>query len=177
MSGGGAILQEGSYFCVGKVISLEKAMAPHSSTLPRKSHGWRSLVSCSPWGHYKSDTTERLHFHFPLSCIGEGNGNPLQCSCLENSRHGGTWWAAFYGLNRVGHDRGDLAAAPRWFFWSGIQKLLIIWLNREVLDARHPNYTPNKLFKENCEDVCCKENTRLKAWLCLQQTQKLSSRM
>ena len=152
-------------------------MASHSSTLPRKSHGWRSLVSCSPWGHYKSDTTERLHFHFPLSCIGEGNGNPLQCSCLENSRHGGTWWAAFYGLNRVGHDRGDLAAAPRWFFWSGIQKLLIIWLNREVLDARHPNYTPNKLFKENCEDVCCKENTRLKAWLCLQQTQKLSSRM
>ena len=42
--------------------------------------------------------TERLHFHFSLSCIGEGNGNPLQCSCLENPRAGGAWWAAFYGV-------------------------------------------------------------------------------
>ena len=54
--------------------------------LPGKSHGWRSLVGCSPWGHRESDTTERFHFHFSLSCIGEGNGNPLQCSCLENPR-------------------------------------------------------------------------------------------
>ena len=44
------------------------------------------------------DTTERLHFHFSLSCIGEGNGNPLQCSCLENPRDGGAWWAAVYGV-------------------------------------------------------------------------------
>ena len=47
--------------------------------LPGKSHGWRSMVGCSPWGHYESGTTERLHFHFSLSCIGEGNSNPLQC--------------------------------------------------------------------------------------------------
>ena len=66
--------------------------------LPGKSHGQRSLVGCSPWGCYKSDTTERLHFHFALSCIGEGNGNPLQCSCLENPRDGGAWWAAVYGV-------------------------------------------------------------------------------
>ena len=66
--------------------------------LPRKSHGWRSLVGCSPWGRYKSDATERLHFHFSLSCNGEGNGNPLQCSCLENPRDGGAWWAAVYGV-------------------------------------------------------------------------------
>ena len=52
--------------------------------LPRKFHGWRSLVGCSPWGRYESDATERLHFHFSLSRNGEGNGNPLQCSCLEN---------------------------------------------------------------------------------------------
>ena len=45
-----------------------------------------------------SDTTERLHFHFSLSFIGEGNGNPLQCSCLENPRDGGAWWAAVYGV-------------------------------------------------------------------------------
>ena len=55
---------------------------------PGKSHGWRSLVGCSPWGHLESDMTDRLHFHFPLLCIGEGNGNPLQCSCLENPRDG-----------------------------------------------------------------------------------------
>ena len=76
---------------------MEKAMAPHSSTL-----AWRI-----PWmeepGRLQSmgslrDTNERLHFHFSLSCIGEGNGNPLQCSCLENPRDGGASWAAVYGV-------------------------------------------------------------------------------
>ena len=52
----------------------------------------------SPWGREESDTTERLDFHFSLSCIGEGNGNPLQCSCLENPRDGGAWWAAVSGV-------------------------------------------------------------------------------
>ena len=63
-----------------------------------KSHGWRSPVGWSPWGHWGSYTTERLHFHFSLSCIGEGNGNPLQCSCLENPRDRAAWWAAVYGV-------------------------------------------------------------------------------
>ena len=67
---------------------------PTPVLLPGKSHEWRSLVGCSPWGRQESYTTERLHF--PLSCIGEGNGNPLQCSCLENPRDGETWWAAIY---------------------------------------------------------------------------------
>ena len=67
---------------------------PTPILLPGKSHGQRSLV---PWGREESDT-ERLHFHFSLSCIGEGNGNPLQCSCLENPRDGGAWWAAVYGV-------------------------------------------------------------------------------
>ena len=66
--------------------------------LPAKSHGWRSLAGSSPWGHEESDTTEWLHFHFSLSCIGEGNGNPLQCSCLENPRDGGACWAAVCGV-------------------------------------------------------------------------------
>ena len=61
-----------------------------------KSHGRRSLLGCSPWGRQESDTTEQLHFHFSLSCIGEGNGSPLECSCLENPRDGGAWWAAIY---------------------------------------------------------------------------------
>ena len=71
---------------------------PTPVLLPGKSHGWRSLVGCSPWGREESDTTEQLHFHFSLSCTGEGNGNPLQCSCLENPRDGGAWWAAAYGV-------------------------------------------------------------------------------
>ena len=70
---------------------------PTPVLLPGKSHGWRSLVGCSPRGLEESDMTERLQFHFSLSCIGEGNGNPLQCSCLENPRDGGAWWAAIYG--------------------------------------------------------------------------------
>ena len=71
---------------------------PTPVLLPEESHEWRSLVGCSPWGCKESDTTERLHFHFSLSCVGEGNGNPLQCSCLENLRDGGAWWAAVYGV-------------------------------------------------------------------------------
>ena len=68
--------------------------------LPGKFHGQRSLVGCSPWGPEESDTTERLHFHFSLWCIGEGNGNPLPCSCLENPRDGRAWWAAIYGVTQ-----------------------------------------------------------------------------
>ena len=62
---------------------------PTPVLLPGKSHGQRSLVGCSPWGRKQLDTTNRLHFYFSLSCIGEGNGSPLQCSCLENPRDGG----------------------------------------------------------------------------------------
>ena len=69
-----------------------------TSSLPGKSHGRRSLVGYSPWSRKESDTTEQLHFPFSFSCIGEGNGNPLQCSCLENPRDGGAWWAAIYGV-------------------------------------------------------------------------------
>ncbi|XDA72781.1 hypothetical protein R6Z07F_003059 [Ovis aries] len=77
---------------------IEKEWQPTPVLLPGKSHGQRSLVGCSPWGRLESDTTERLHFHFSLSCIGKGNGNPLQCSCLETPRDGGAWWAAVYGV-------------------------------------------------------------------------------
>ena len=66
---------------------------PTPVLLLRKSHGWRSLVGCSPWGPYELDMTEQLHFHFSLSHIGEGNGNPRHCSCLENPRDRAAWWA------------------------------------------------------------------------------------
>ena len=84
---------------------------PTPVLLPGKSHGWRRLVGCSPWGHKESDMTERLHFHFSLSCTGKGNGNPLQCSCLENPRDGGAWWAAVYGNTQSWTRLSDLAAA------------------------------------------------------------------
>ena len=73
---------------------------PSPVLLPGKSHGRRSLKGCSPWGRKESDMTEQLHFHFSLSCIGEGNRNPLQCSCLENPRAWGAWWAAVYGVTQ-----------------------------------------------------------------------------
>ena len=76
---------------------MEKAMALHSSTLAWKMPWMEEPGSCSPWGLEESDTTEGLHFHFSLSCIGEGDGNPLQCSYLENPKGGGAWWAAIYG--------------------------------------------------------------------------------
>ena len=104
---------------------------PTPVLLPGKSHGRRSLVGCSPWGREELDTTERLHFHFSLSCIGEGNGNPLQCSCLENPRDRGAWWAAVYGVaqNRTrlkrlssSSSRCVMAFLPR------SKHLLISWL-------------------------------------------------
>ena len=82
------------------MTELEKEMAPTAVFLPGESQGRRSLVGCSSWGREESDTTERLHFLFSLSCIGEGNGNPLQCSCLENPRDSGAWWAAVYGVTQ-----------------------------------------------------------------------------
>ena len=92
---------------------------PTPVLLPGKSHGQRSLVGCSPWGHTELDTTEQLHFHFSLSCTGEDNGNPLQCSCLENPRDGGAWWAAVYGVAQSQTRLKRLSIAlfwglPRW---------------------------------------------------------------
>ena len=77
---------------------MEKAMVPHSSTFAWRVPWLEEPGGLQSMGSLESDTTERLHFHFPPSCIGEGNGNPLQCSCLENPRDRGAWWAAVYGV-------------------------------------------------------------------------------
>ena len=90
-----------SFITLISFIYQRRQWHPTPVLLPGKFHGWRSLVGCSPWGHEESDVTERLHFHFSLSCIREGNGNPLQCSCLENPRDGGAWWAAVYGVTQI----------------------------------------------------------------------------
>ena len=88
----------GSCSVVSDSLPRRRHWHPTPVLLPGKSHGWRSLVGCSPRGRKESDTTEWLHFHFPLACIGIGNGSPLQCSCLENPRDGGACGAAIYGV-------------------------------------------------------------------------------
>ena len=75
-------------------------MAPHSSTFAWKIPWTEKPGKLQSMGSLESDTTERLHFHFSLSCTGEGNSNPLQCSCLENPRVGEAWWAAVSGVTQ-----------------------------------------------------------------------------
>ena len=99
------------YWTYMQGTSQRRQWHPTPALLPGKSHGRRSLEGCSPWGRWGLDTTERLHFHFSLSCIGEGNGNPLQCSCLENPRDGDPGGLLSMGSHKVGHDWSDLAAA------------------------------------------------------------------
>ena len=94
--------EKNKYFILTHMYGIQRRRQwqPTLVLLPGKSHGQRSLVGCSPWGREGSDMTERLHFHFSLSCIEEGHGNPLQCSCLENLRDGVAWWAAVYGVSQ-----------------------------------------------------------------------------
>ena len=87
-------------FTILKILGTLRQWHPTPVLFLGKSHRRRSVVGCSPWGCEELDTTEWLPFHFSLSCIGEGNGNPLQCSCLENPRDGGAWWAAVYGVTQ-----------------------------------------------------------------------------
>ena len=82
------------YLC----LYLEKAVATHSGTLAWKIPWTEKPGRLQSMGSLELDTTERLNFHFSLLCIGEGNGNPFQCSCLENPRDWGAWWAAIYGV-------------------------------------------------------------------------------
>ena len=108
---------------------------PTPLLLPGKSHRQRSLVGCSPWGHKELDITDWLHFHFSLSCIGEGNGNPLQCPCLENPRDGGAWWAAMYGVAQSQADWSDWAAAAALRFQNMNNVYWFICLVHTVLSA------------------------------------------
>ena len=84
-------------WCIQSILR-RRQWHPTPVFLPGGSHGWRSLVGCSPWVRTELAKTERLHFHFSLTCVGEGNGNPLQCSCLENPSDRRAWWAAVYGV-------------------------------------------------------------------------------
>ena len=120
--------------------ALEKEMATHSRVLAWRIPGRGSLVGCRLWGRTESDTTEQLHFHFSLACIGEGNGNPLQCSCLENPRDGGAWWAAVYGV----------AQSRTWLKrLSSQQQQDMNILQLVLLKKPGPNYWNNQ-YKQQC---------------------------
>ena len=115
---------------------------PTPALLPGKSHGRRSMVGCSPWGHEESDTTEQLHFHFSLSCIGEGNGNPLQCSCLENLRDGRAWWAAVYGVAQSRTRLKWLSSSSRiWIQIQLAQKCLLVMIGYPTFICKKYLYT------------------------------------
>ena len=88
-------------------------MAPHSSTFAWKIPWMEEPGRLGSMGSLESDTIERLHFHFSLSCIGEGNGNPLQCSCLENPRDGAAWWAAVCGVAQSRTQLKQLSSSSR----------------------------------------------------------------
>ena len=121
---------------------------PTPVLLPGKSHGWRSLVGCSPWGRYELDMTKQLHFHFSLSCSGEGNGNPLQCSCLENPRDGGAWWAAVYG---VAQSRPRLKRLS-----SSIPNVLGGWFKICFLKSQNKSRcNSKKKFMSELAETCC----------------------
>ena len=117
---------------------------PTPVLLPGKSHGRRSLEGCSPWNRWGSDTTERLHFQFSLSCIGEGNGNPPHCACLENPRDRGAWWAAVYGVTQSRTRLKWLSSSSSISWLVTIQKIssfknvwsLIIWLCCVLVEAQ-----------------------------------------
>ena len=94
-----------------------------------ESHG----RSNSPWGRYESDTTERLHFHFSLSCIGEGNGNPLQRSWLENPRDRGAWWAAIYGVAQSRTRLKRLSSSSRSSHMMNFLLFELIFSGREII--------------------------------------------
>ena len=95
---------------------MEKAMAPHSSTLAWKIPWMEEPGRLQSMGSLRVGTAERLHFHFSLSCIGEGNGNPLQCSCLENPRNGEAWWAAVCGVAQSWTRLKQLSSSNPWWF-------------------------------------------------------------
>ena len=111
---------------------------PTPVLLPGKSHGQRSLVGYGPWGREESDTTERLPFHFSLSCIGAGNGNPLQCSCLEIPRDGGAWWAAACGVTQS---------------WTWLKRLSSSSSNIDILGISELRWTGMGEFNSDDHDI------------------------
>ena len=132
-----------------EVLVTNKAMAPHSSTLAWKIPWTEEPGRLQSMGSLESDTTEPLPFHFSLSCIGEGNGSPLQCSCLENPRDREAWWAAIYGvtqswtrLKQLSTSIDSWSYSPR--IWISVIYICDVecwtnyWVHRQVSDPSGP---------------------------------------
>ena len=133
------------FFCHTMWLQWRRQWHPTPVLLPGKSHGQRSLVGYSPWGRQELDSTGRLHFHFSVSCIGEGNGNPLQGSCLENPRNGGAWWEAVYGVAQSWTRLKWLSSSYQWLQWifvpwPGIEPGTLQW------KAMSPNHWTTRKF-------------------------------
>ena len=135
-------------------------MAPTPVLLPGESHGRRSLVGCCLWGRIELDMTERLHFHF--SCIGEGNGNPLQCSCLENPKDGRAWWAAVSGVSqsrtRLKHLSSSSSRQVKHYFikistQNDSNKVLLLKVIRFYSDCQKIQKTKKLVFLRPCEGI------------------------
>ena len=115
-------------------------MAPHSSTLAWKIPWMEEPGGLQSMGSLRVDKTQQLHFHFSLSCIGEGNGNPLQCSCLENPRDGGASWAAVYGVAQSRTRLKRLSIAMRYLrplfpYWFSVWTIYLSIDASEVLKS------------------------------------------
>ena len=124
---------------------------------------WNQIIQKTSWmeepgglqsmGSLESDTTKRLHFHFSLSRIGEGNGNPLQCSCLENPRYGEAWWAAVYGV------------AQSWIRLKQLSSSNVThWLYdlRQVAETHFPLYKMRISNVYTTSQINCKDQMRLR---------------
>ena len=130
------------------------------------------MVSYSPWGHKESDMTEWLHFHFSLSFIGEGNGNPLQCSCLENPRDRGAWWAAVYGVTQSQTRLKQLSSSSSRLvitFLPRSKRLLISWLQSPPAVILEPQNiksdTVSTVSPSICHEVMAPDAMILVFWM------------
>ena len=135
---------------IPSIMSRRRQWHPTPVLLPGKFHGWRSLKGYSPWGREESDTTERLHFHFSLSCIGEGNGNPLQCSCLENPRDRGAWWASVYGVaqswTRLTRLSSSSSSRANKFFINGGHQEVALVIFKGLDQGSHVDFSSIKSY-------------------------------
>ena len=129
-------------------------MSPHSSTFAWKIPRTEEPGGLLSMGSLESDTTERLHFHFSLSCIGEGNGNPLQCSCLENPRDWEAWWAAVYGVPQSRTRLKRLSSSSSRLHWELFRSIF-----QYIISAYcqwHKDRGKQKYVQKSTRKLCCR---------------------
>ena len=126
-------------------------MASHSSTLAWKIPWAEQPVGYSPWGLEELDMTERLRFDFSLSCIGEGNGNLLQCSCLETPRDGGAWWAAVSGVTQSRTRLKRPSSSSSIVFAITNSAIMLFYTYKSICKIHFYIWTERDLYTGNCD--------------------------